>query len=226
MPSTTPTRPTRVAARSASAKLAHHVAKTRSHRVRRDERRIRRVPEIAAEVRREIVETAPPELTPAARLAVDIVWNKRNNNATNMMEYMLSACRSLDEGTEDMSETSFFFQHPDKNVANGITGLVEDAIEKIDDDLGEFPAPFSAALESVDEASEWNIGNIDTFCGGIQPCSTKDAMTKVDKIVIDVNLAGSSTVVIPFDPERYGDLYTAALSGSGTGLLTKSAGKQ
>ena len=214
---TTPTRPKRAAARVASVKLEHRAAKELARRGRRAERRIARASESAADVQRAILAAAPPELVPAARLVADIVWNKFAGET--FADFLRSAC---EEGSEDVSATTFFFQHRDMAGAAGITGLVEEAQDAFDDDLGEFPESFKSAIDAINGASGWTMGSIDTFCGGLQTCDTKAEMPAADEVTVDVRLDGSSTVVVPFDPERFGDLYSAAVPGQ----LVKSARKQ
>ena len=215
MPATTP--PTNKSYPSVDVKNQHNVAKKERTTTGRRCNRIGRAPETGAEVGRAIKATPPPALTPAARLVADVVWNKMQG--ATFEDIMHSLC-------EDISTTTFYFQHPRGEVCGAMTEIVNRTTEtNADGVLDAFPEEFSPAIKAVESASEWSISSIDTFCGGLLACTAKKSMPKVDDIVVDVRLDGASTVVVPYDEERFGDLYAAAMA-VGTGQMVKSANKQ
>lgn len=148
------------------------------------------------------INKTPVEI-PAGCLVADVLWNKAQG--TTFADYM----RLLREkGAEDISATTFYFQHPNPQVCNGMTEIVADASQE--DSLGAFPEEFAEAVKAVEDASEWSISSIDTFCGGLQPGTLEKGMQKVNDIVVDVNLDGESTVIVPYDETRFGALYKSA----------------
>lgn len=222
MPSTP--RPTRAAAAKCSAELDHHVAKTKNSRVRRHERRIIGKSTRAKQVQKQLLAEAPPTMVPVAGFVADCVWAKLNG-ASNMMEMLTALCQ---EGAEDQVPTKFYFQHPDDRVAQGMVALVDDTADE--DGVCDFPEVFSPALEDIDKASEFTLrGTTDLLtCIPMEKPEMRgvDVNVKLGRVEItafgDLYGAGKASVVVPYDPSRYGELYAAA---GDSGQLTKSANK-
>ncbi len=224
MPSTP--RPTRAAAAKCSAKLDHHAAKTKNRRVRRHERRIIGKSTRAKQVQKQLVAEAPPTMVPVAGFVADCVWSKLNG-ASNMMEMLTALCK---EGAEDQVETNFYFQHPDASVAQGMVALVDDTADEDEDGECAFPEVFTPALEDIDKASEFTLSGTT----GLLTCIPM-AIPETREVNVNVKLGGmevgvlgpmycggKASVVFPYDPSRYGELYAAA---GDSGQLTKSVNK-
>ena len=153
----------------------------------------------------------------AARFVADCVWDKFNHKGT-FMDMMQSACQ---DDAEDEVTTTFTFQHPNANVVQGMTNLVEAAQSDDDDDLYDFPEVFSTALTDIGAASEFNLGRIGGDCGGLQACRTTTESMRSDRVSVVVRLGrvgecgiwagGEAAVVIPYDRKRYAALYAAAV---------------
>jgi hypothetical protein len=143
-----------------------------------------------------------PVNTPAACIVGDIVWATGVNNSEEFP--------FLFPDQEDVSETTFFIQHPDMAICRAIGEIVARAGE--DSDLDAFPGEFKNVVDAIDKGSPWKIVSIDTSCGGLQLGNLKEEMDKVDNIVVAVSLDGDSTVIVPYDEARFGILYAAAQS--------------
>lgn len=179
--------------------------------------------EAGADTHRAIMATPPPTLVSAMRVCGDIMWNNMPSGEISFMDFFRAKC----ENPMDISATTFYFQCADIGMANGMNEMLEkEQDESFDEELGKFPDAFLPAIKAAETESNWVIDNIDMTCGGLQLCSIEKSMPAVTKVTVNINLEGESTVIIPFDPERFGDLYAAVPVGTGTGQLVKSAGKR